>query len=205
MERPPAEGCRFSSPPGVEKPSAIVNKTQPALHRYVRWRFVRIQPGKAFGPSTRRTSVVFDDGGAFFLGVAPGCLGCSPCDNCDSSDFTLSRRRWGYRCRRCRGCRRRKALIDIWGQPPLKRQGHCFYPSLSGLGSILCRSLFLFQTGAWFSTVLQQPHPGAFFHAAEAAPRAEFHAVESENATDFASMPLTPQRRPPLAESWLYR
>src|SRR6516162_6874999 len=76
MERSPAESCRLASPPGVEKPTAIVNKAPPTLWSYTAWWFAWIKPRQRLGPSTRRTAVILNDRGTFFFGVSPSVVLC---------------------------------------------------------------------------------------------------------------------------------
>jgi hypothetical protein len=71
IERPPAERDRVCGPSTVEETAAVVDEAQPTLRRHVARRFVRIEPRQRFGPSARRTTVMFDDGGTFLLGVRP--------------------------------------------------------------------------------------------------------------------------------------
>jgi hypothetical protein len=76
IKRAPAESRRTLSPSTVEKTATVVNEAQPAPRRHVaRW-FVWVEPRQRLSPGARRTAVIFDDGGAFFLGVSPGIVLC---------------------------------------------------------------------------------------------------------------------------------
>ena len=101
IKRPPTQRRSARGPSSVEETTTIVNEAQPAPRRHITLWFVRIEPRQGFCPYARRAAVILNDGGPFFLGIAP-----YPCDICDIRDFGFDERAFcGVRCRKSLECR----------------------------------------------------------------------------------------------------